>query len=177
MSTGEKLEALEPFHPERIASRILGMGDVLTLVEKAQSEFDEKDAKKLEEKIRKNEFTLDDFLDQLRTIKKMGSMRDLLGMIPGMDKQLRDVQVDDKAMLKVEAMILSMTKQERTRPGIINGSRRRRVAAGSGTTVQDVNRLLKQFEDMQKMMKSMTNGKMSNMMRNMKMPTGFGRRN
>jgi signal recognition particle subunit SRP54 len=177
VSTGETIDTLEPFYPERIASRILGMGDVLTLVEKAQQQFDEDEAKVLEEKIRKNQFTFQDFLEQLRTIKKMGSLKELLSYIPGMDKAMRNVQVDDSAFNKVEAMILSMTKKERSTPTIINGSRRRRIATGSGTTVQDVNKLLKQFEEMQKMMKSMTNkgGKAPNKLRNFKMPTGFGR--
>jgi len=172
---GEKIDALELFHPERIASRILGMGDILTLVEKAQSEIDEKEAAKLEEKIRKNEFNLQDFLEQLKVIKRMGSLKDLLGMIPGMDSAMRNVQVDDKAFSKVEAIIFSMTKDERSNPKIINGSRRRRIAIGSGSSIQDVNRLLKQFEDMQKMMKMMTKGNMAQKMRNFKMPTGFRR--
>lgn len=172
---GEKIDALELFHPERIASRILGMGDILTLVEKAQSEIDEKEAAKLEEKIRKNEFNLQDFLEQLKVIKRMGSLKDLLGMIPGMDSAMRNVQVDDKAFSKVEAIIFSMTTEERSNPKIINGSRRRRIAVGSGSSIQDVNRLLKQFEDMQKMMKMMTKGNMAQKMRNFKMPTGFRR--
>lgn len=171
VSTGEKLDNLEPFHPERIASRILGMGDVLTLVEKAEQQYDQKQAEELEEKIRKNQFTFDDFLDQLKIIQKMGSLRDLLGMIPGMDKQLRNVNIDDNAFKKVEAIIQSMTKQERRNPKIINGSRRIRIAKGSGTQVQDVNRLLKQFEDMQKMMKSVAQGKKSKFLP--KIPGGF----
>ena len=134
VGTGEKLDALEPFHPERIASRILGMGDILTLVEKAEQEFDEKQAKDLEEKIRKNQFTFEDFLEQLKTIKRMGSLRDLLGLIPGMDKAMKNVTIDDKAFSKVEAIILSMTKQERNNPKLINGSRRKRIAGGSGST-------------------------------------------
>jgi signal recognition particle subunit SRP54 len=156
ISTGEKLDNLEAFYPDRIASRILGMGDILTLVERAQSEFDEDQAKKLEQKILKNEFDLTDFLEQIQQMKKMGSMRDLLGMLPGMDKALRNVQVDEKALGRVEAIVLSMTKQERKQPKIINGSRRKRIAKGSGSTIQDVNRMLKQFEDMQKMMKQLT---------------------
>lgn len=158
VGVGEKIDQLEPFHPERIASRILGMGDVITLVEKAQSQIDEKEAERLEEKIRKNQFTFEDFLDQMKMIKKMGSLRDLIGMLPGMDKALRNVQLDDKAFSRVEAMILSMTVHERRNPRVLNGSRRRRIAGGSGTSVQDVNRLIKQFEDMQKMMKSMSSG-------------------
>ncbi len=175
VGTGEKMDAIEVFHANRIASRILGMGDVLTLVEKAQQEIDEDEAAKLEEKIRKNQFTLQDFLSQLRTIRKMGSLRDLLGMIPGMDKAMQGVQVDDKAFSKIEAMILSMTPEERNNPKILNGSRRQRIARGSGSTMQDVNRLLKQFEDMQKMMKMMMSGNKAQFLRNLKMPTGFRR--
>lgn len=173
VSTGEKLDNLEPFHPERIASRILGMGDVLTLVEKAEQQYDQKQAEELEEKIKKNQFTFDDFLDQLKIIQKMGSLRDLLGMIPGMDKQLRNVNIDDSAFKKVEAIIHSMTKHERKNPKIINGSRRMRIAKGSGSQIQDVNRLLKQFEEMQKMMKSVAQGKKSRFMP--KMPGFKGR--
>lgn len=172
VSVGEKLEAIEPFHPERIASRILGMGDVITLVEKAEQEFDETQAKKLEEKIRKNQFTFEDFLDQLKIIKKMGSLRDLLGFLPGMDRALRNVNVDDKAFARVEAIILSMTREERNNPKIINGSRRKRIAMGSGTSIQEVNRLLKQFEDMTKMMKTISRGGRSNFLKNFNLPTG-----
>lgn len=171
VSMGEKLDSLEPFHPERIASRILGMGDVLTLVEKAEAQFDQKQAEELEEKIRKNQFTFDDFLEQLKVIQKMGSLRDLLGMIPGMDKQLKNVQIDDSAFKRVEAIIYSMTREERRVPKIINGSRRMRIAKGSGTKVQDVNKLLKQFEEMQKMMKSVAHGKKSRFLPKM----GFGK--
>ncbi|MBM2816443.1 MAG: signal recognition particle subunit (srp54) [Ignavibacteria bacterium] len=174
ISSGEKLDALEPFHPDRIASRILGMGDIVSFVEKAEQEIDEKKAQKLEEKIRKNQFTLEDFLEQLNTIKKMGSMRDLLGMIPGMDKTLRNVNIDDKAFGKIEAIILSMTRQERDNPKIINGSRRQRIARGSGSTVQDVNRLLKQFDDMGKMMKNFSRGGRSGLLRGLNLPPGFG---
>ena len=158
ISSGEKLDNLEAFYPDRIASRILGMGDILTLVERAQAEISEEQAQELEKKIMRNEFDLNDFLDQLQQMKKMGSLRDLLGMLPGMDKALRNVQIDEKAMGRVEAIIYSMTKQERKQPKIINGSRRKRIALGSGTTIQDVNRMLKQFEDMQKMMKQLTKG-------------------
>lgn len=172
ISSGEKLDALEPFHPDRIASRILGMGDVISLVEKAQQQFDEDEAKQLEDKIRRNEFTLEDFLSQLRQIKKMGSLRDLLGMLPGMNKALKDIQIDEKAFSRVEAIILSMTREERRNPKILNGSRRRRIAQGSGTSVQDVNRLLKQFEDMQRLLKQFTKGGGKNMLKNFKMPTG-----
>lgn len=163
VGVGEKVDALEPFYPERIASRILGMGDIITLVEKAQQQIDEKEAAKLEEKLKKNQFTFEDFLEQMRLIKKMGSLRDLLGMIPGMDKAMRNVQIDEKAFSRVEAMVLSMTIEERQNPRLLNGSRRKRIADGSGSSVQDVNRLIKQFEDMQKMMKNMTRGKMANM--------------
>ncbi len=172
VSMGEKLDSLEPFHPERIASRILGMGDVLTLVEKAEAQFDQKQAEVLEEKIRKNQFTFDDFLEQLKVIQKMGSLRDLLGMIPGMDKQLKNVEIDDSAFKRVEAIIYSMTREERRIPKIINGSRRMRIAKGSGTKVQDVNKLLKQFEEMQKLMKSVALGKKSRFLPKM---AGFGK--
>jgi signal recognition particle subunit SRP54 len=158
VSSGEKLEALESFHPDRIASRILGMGDIVSFVERAQQEFDEAKAAELEEKIRKREFTFEDFLDQLRMLRKMGSIRELLGMLPGMDKALRNVDIDERAFTKIEAMILSMTPQERRNPRIINGSRRLRIARGSGTTIQEVNRLLKQFEEMQKLMRAVTTG-------------------
>ncbi|MFM8178199.1 MAG: signal recognition particle protein, partial [Candidatus Kapaibacterium sp.] len=153
VSIGERLDTLESFFPDRIASRILGMGDIVSLVEKAQLQFDEQEAAKLEDKIKRSEFNYDDFLEQLNVIRKMGSIRDLLGMIPGMDKAMRNVQIDDNAFNKVESIIFSMTKQERAQPKILNGSRRLRIAKGSGTSIQDVNRLIKQFEDMQKMMK------------------------
>ncbi len=174
VGTGEKVDALEPFHPERIASRILGMGDILTLVEKAEQQIDEQQAKKLEQKIRKNEFTYDDFLEQLKTIRKMGSIKDLIGMLPGMDKALRNVNIDDNAFNKVEAIIQSMTKFERSNPKKINGSRRKRIAMGSGTTVQDVNRLIKQFEDMTKMMKNISRGGRSRFLKNFGLPRNFG---
>jgi signal recognition particle subunit SRP54 len=174
VSTGEKLDALEPFHPDRIASRILGMGDILSLVEKAEAQFDTDQAAKLEQKIRKNEFTFDDFLEQLNTIKKMGSLRDLLGMIPGMDKAMKGVNVDDKAFSKVEAIIKSMTKEERHNPKVLNGSRRKRIATGSGSTIQDVNRLLKQFDEMNKMMKNISRGGKSRFMQAFNLPPGMG---
>jgi len=174
VGTGEKVDAIEPFHPERIASRILGMGDILTLVEKAEQQLDEEQAQKLEQKIRKNEFTFDDFLDQLKTIKKMGSLKDLLGLIPGMDKAMKGVNIDDKAFGKVEAIITSMTRFERGNPKILNGSRRKRIADGSGTTVQDVNRLLKQFDDMTKMMKNISRGGKSRFLKNFGLPQTFG---
>ena len=159
-SVGEKLEALEPFHPDRMASRILGMGDIVTLAEKAQEQFDEDQAAALEQKMRKNQFTLDDFYTQLQAIKKMGPLSSVLEMIPGLGKALRGQEIDDSSFVKIEAMILSMTREERQKPAIINGSRRKRIADGSGTTVQDVTRLLKQFGEMQKMMKRLTRGGM-----------------
>jgi signal recognition particle subunit SRP54 len=168
---GEKLDALEPFYPERIASRILGMGDIVTLVEKAQEHFDQEKAGKLEEKLRKSQFTLEDFLDQLREVKKMGPLSQVLGMIPGMNRLPDNVQVDDNALVRIEAMIQSMTSEERNRPSIINGSRRRRIAVGSGSTVQEVNRLLKQFEEMQRMMRRITKGGLKRAMQGMRMPT------
>ncbi|MBP3780564.1 MAG: signal recognition particle protein, partial [Selenomonas sp.] len=157
---GEKLEALQPFHPDRMASRILGMGDVLSLVEKAQQTFDMEEARKMEKKLRKDEFTLDDFLSQMQQVKKLGSLENILGMIPGMGglkKQLegQNIDLDGKEMRQIEAIIKSMTPQERADIGIINGSRRKRIAMGSGTRVQDVNKLLKQFGEMKKMMKKM----------------------
>ena len=157
---GEKLEALQPFHPDRMASRILGMGDVLSLVEKAQQTFDMEEAKKMEKKLRKDEFTLDDFLNQMQQVKKLGSLESILGMIPGMGglkKQLegQDLDLDGKEMRQIEAIIKSMTPQERADIGLVNGSRRKRIALGSGTRVQDVNKLLKQFGEMKKMMKKM----------------------
>ena len=157
VGTGEKLDQIEPFHPERMASRILGMGDVLTLIEKAEQALDQKKAAELEQRLRQNKFTLADFYDQLTQIKNMGSMQDILGMIPGMG-QMKNMQVDEKALARVEALIQSMTPYERENPGVLNSSRKRRVALGSGQKVEDVNRLLKQFEQMQQMMKMM-NGK------------------
>lgn len=155
LSTGEKADAIEVFYPDRLASRILGMGDVVSLVEKAQQAIDVEEAEKLEKKIRKAEFTLEDFYSQLQQIKKMGPLEQILGMIPGIGKQLKNIPVGDDAFVKVEAMINSMTLVERRRPQIINGSRRRRIAFGSGTRVQDVNQLLRQFDEMRKMMKKM----------------------
>lgn len=155
---GEKVEDLEIFHPDRMASRILGMGDVLSLIEKAQGAFDEKQAKALEAKIRKQQFDLNDFLEQLQQLKKMGSVQDLIGMIPGMNKkQLQGAEVNEKDLVYTEAIILSMTQKERINPSIIDGKRRKRIARGSGTTVQQVNQLLKQYKEMKKMMKQMTN--------------------
>jgi signal recognition particle subunit SRP54 len=155
---GEKMDALEPFHPDRMASRILGMGDVLTLIEKAQESFDEKKAKEMEQKLRKQEFTLDDFLDQMQQMKKMGPLSSILEMIPGVGKQLKDVQIDEKDTAHIEAIIRSMTTEERRKPTVIKDSRKKRIAKGSGTSVQEVGRLLKQFEQMQKMMKQFAGG-------------------
>ncbi len=160
VGVGEKLEALELFHPDRMASRILGMGDVVTLVEKAQEAVDLKQAEKLEKKLRKQEFTLEDFYDQLQQLKKMGPLDSLLEMIPGVgSKALKGLKVDDSAMVKIEAVINSMTLEERQHPHLIDGSRRRRIARGSGSSIQDVNSLLKQFFTMQKMIKNLTKGK------------------
>jgi signal recognition particle subunit SRP54 len=157
---GEKLNDLEPFYPDRMASRILGMGDVLSLIEKAQTAFDEKKAMELEKKMRTATFTLDDFLDQMQQLKKMGPLNQVLGMLPGMDnKALKNINVDEKQFARVAAIVQSMTKQERNDPSILNASRRQRIAKGSGTTVTDVNRLLKQFESMKKLMKTMTGAK------------------
>lgn len=164
---GEKLDALDVFHPDRMADRILGMGDVVSLVERAQEQFDEEKARKLQKKIAKNTFDFNDFLDQINQIKKMGNIKDLMGMIPGMGKALKDVDIDDDAFKQVEAIIGSMTPLERSNPQLINGSRRKRIADGSGSTIQDVNRLLKQFEESRKMMRMFSNkGAMKNMMRN-----------
>jgi signal recognition particle subunit SRP54 len=159
-STGEKLDAFERFHPDRMAQRILGMGDVLTFVEKAQREVDEDDAAEMERKLRKAEFSFEDFLDQLRTIRRMGPIGNLIGMLPGAGAQLRGMKVDERELDRVEAIVLSMTPEERRRPDLIKGSRRLRIAKGSGTTVQAVNQLVKQFEQMRKLMKSMARGKM-----------------
>ncbi|MDR0330739.1 MAG: signal recognition particle protein [Chitinispirillales bacterium] len=156
IGVGEKPDGLELFHPERMASRILGMGDIVSLVERAQEASDLESSKKLEKKIRRNLFTLQDFLDQLRQIKKMGSLSDLLAMIPGMGNQVKDAQIDGTMMVKIEAIICSMTPRERDKPLIIDGSRKKRIALGSGTTVQDINKLLKQFDNMKTMMKRMT---------------------
>ncbi len=160
--TGEKLADLETFHPDRMSSRILGMGDVLSLIEKAEKSIDKEKAKALEEKLRKNEFTLEDFMEQMDQVRNMGPMEDILGMIPGMGgaKQLKNMQVDDKQLDYIEAIISSMTPEERKDPEVINGSRRKRIAQGSGTSIQEVNRLLKQFRQTKKMMKQLNSGKM-----------------
>jgi len=155
VSLGEKVDSLELFYPDRMASRILGKGDIVSLVEKAQAQFDEKEAEDLEKKFRENKFDFDDFLKQIKMIKKMGSLKSILGMIPGVGAQLKNTDVDDKQLIVVESIIQSMTKKERANPKILNGSRRKRIARGSGNTIQDVNRLIKQFEQMQQMMKMM----------------------
>ena len=168
VSTGEKMEALDVFHPKRIADRILGMGDVVTLVEKAQEQFDEEQARQLKKKLAKNQFTISDFYDQIQQVKKMGNIKDLASMIPGMGKALKNVDIDNSAFKGVEAIILSMTPEEREKPEIINGSRRKRIAAGSGTSIAEVNRLLKQFEDTRKVMKTVMTGGLQNMARGMR---------
>ena len=159
VGTGEKLDAIELFHPDRMASRILGMGDILSLIEKAEAAYDEKNAKDLEKKMREQTFSLEDFLDQMRQLKKMGNLDQILAMMPGGNSgALKNAQVDESQLARIEAIILSMTPKERLKPEIINGSRRKRIANGSGTSVEDVNRLLKQFEQMKKMMKQLTAG-------------------
>ncbi len=159
VGTGEKMEALDVFHPERMADRILGMGDVVSLVERAQEQFDEEESRKLQKKIAKNQFNFDDFLAQIQQIKKMGNIKELAGMIPGLGKAIKNMDIDDDAFKGIEAIIKSMTAEERSTPAVINGSRRRRIAEGSGTTVPEVNRILKQFEETKKMMKKMTSNK------------------
>jgi signal recognition particle subunit SRP54 len=168
IGTGEKMEALDVFHPDRMASRILGMGDVISLVERAQQQFDEKEAAELQKKIRKNKFDFNDFYSQIQQIKKMGNMKDLMGMIPGVGKMMKDVDIQDDAFKNIEAIIQSMTPFEKENPDSINQSRRTRIAKGSGTNINEVNRLIKQFEDMRKVMKQMSNpAAMANMMRRM----------
>ena len=164
VGTGEKMEAIDVFHPERMADRILGMGDIVSLVERAQEQFDEKQAKELEKKIRKNQFDFNDFMNQIQQIKKMGNIKDLAAMIPGVGKAIKDIDIDDNAFKSIEAIINSMTPNERTHPEIINQSRRNRIAKGSGTNMQEVNRLLKQFDGMRKMMKMVTGAQSSKMM-------------
>ena len=165
VSTGEKMEALDVFHPDRIADRILGMGDVVSLVEKAQEQFDEKQARELKKKLAKDQFTLWDFYNQIQQVKKMGNMKDLMGMIPGVGKALKDVDVPDDAFKATEAIILSMTPYEREHPEAINGSRRKRIADGSGTSLPEVNKLLKQFEGTRKMMKGAVTGSLLQQMK------------
>jgi signal recognition particle subunit SRP54 len=159
VGTGEKLDALDNFHPERMADRILGMGDIVSLVEKAQEQFDEEEARKLQQKLAKNQFSFTDFLKQIQQIKKMGNLKDLAGMIPGMGKALKDVEIEDDAFKHIEAIIYSMTVAEREDPSLLNGSRRKRIADGSGTNIQEVNRLIKQFTETRKMMKFVSQGK------------------
>ena len=168
VGTGEKLDALDVFHPERMADRILGMGDIVSLVEKAQEQYDEEEARRLQKKIAKNQFDFNDFIAQIHQIKKMGNLKDLASMIPGVGKQIKDLDIDDDAFKSIEAIIYSMTPKERTNPEIINGSRRQRIAAGSGTNVQEVNKLIKQFDETRKMMRMMTNGGGKAMMKNMR---------
>ena len=167
VSVGEKLDAIEPFYPERMASRILGKGDIVSFVEKAQSEFDMSETAKLEEKLRKNKFDFDDFLSQIKQVKKMGSISSLVSMLPGASAALKGKEIDEKIFVRLEAIILSMTKKERANPDILNGTRRRRIADGSGTSIQEVNKLIKQFDDMRKMMRGFNKGKMRNLMKNL----------
>jgi signal recognition particle subunit SRP54 len=176
VGTGEKMEAIDVFHPERMADRILGMGDVVSLVERAQQQFDEEEAKRLEKKIRKNKFDFDDFMGQIQQIKKMGNIKDLASMIPGMGKALKDVDIDDNAFKSIEAIIQSMTPKERSNPDIINQSRKLRIAKGSGTKIEEVNRLMKQFDQTRKVMRMVTgagNSKMAQMAAAMKMRGGM----
>ena len=170
IGTGEKMEAIDIFYPSRMAERILGMGDVVSLVERAQEQFDEQEARKIQKKIAKNQFRFDDFLSQIQQVKKMGNMKDLVGMIPGAGKMMKDVDIDDDAFKHIEAIIHSMTPEERTKPSLLNASRKKRIGAGSGTSIQQVNQLMKQFNQMSKMMKMMQGGggrKMMQMMKNM----------
>ena len=171
IGTGEKMEAMDVFHPARMADRILGMGDVVTLVERAQEQYDEEEAKRLQKKIRKNQFDFNDFMNQIQQIKKMGNLKDLASMIPGVSRAIKDIDIDENAFKGIEAIINSMTKEERVHPEILNGSRRQRIARGSGTNIQEINRLLKQFDQTRKMMKAVTGtkmGKMAQMMGKMK---------
>ena len=167
IGTGEKMEAIDVFHPDRMADRILGMGDVVSLVERAQEQFDEEEARKLQKKIQKNKFDFNDFLNQIEQIKKMGNLKELASMIPGVGKAIKDIDIDDNAFNGIEAIIRSMTPQERTHPEVLNVSRRQRIAKGSGTSIQEVNRLIKQFDQTRKMMKMVTGSQMKSMMANM----------
>ncbi|MBE0653310.1 MAG: signal recognition particle protein [Bacteroidales bacterium] len=167
VGTGEKLDAIDQFHPNRMADRILGMGDIVSLVERAQEQFDAEEARKLQKKIAKNQFNFDDFLAKIQQIKKMGNIKDLAGMIPGVGKAIKDLDIDDDAFKGVEAIIRAMTPEERDNPAVLNGSRRKRIASGSGTSIQEVNRLIKQFDDTRKMMKMMSGGKGKNLARMM----------
>ena len=173
VGTGEKMEALDVFHPERMADRILGMGDIVSLVERAQAQYDEEEARKLQRKIQKNQFDFDDFLGQIQQIKKMGNLKELASMIPGVGKALKDIDIDDNAFKSIEAIIQSMTPKERKHPEILNQSRKNRIAKGSGTTLQEVNRLVKQFDQTRKMMKMVTGSKMGKMMGKMPMMPGM----
>lgn len=168
VGTGEKLDAVDQFHPARMADRILGMGDIVSLVERAQEQYDEEEAKRLQKKIQKNQFDFNDFLAQIHQIKKMGNLKELASMIPGVGKAIKDIDIDDNAFKSIEAIIYSMTPEERTHPEILNGTRRTRIAKGSGTSIQEVNRLLKQFDQTRKMMKMVTGSKMAGMMQKMK---------
>lgn len=168
VGTGEKLDAVDQFHPARMADRILGMGDIVSLVERAQEQYDEEEAKRLQKKIQKNQFDFNDFLTQIHQIKKMGNLKELASMIPGVGKAIKDIDIDDNAFKSIEAIIYSMTPEERTHPEILNGTRRTRIARGSGTSIQEVNRLLKQFDQTRKMMKMVTGSKMAGMMQKMK---------
>lgn len=170
IGTGEKMEALSVFHPDRLAERILGMGDIRSFVEKAQDQFDQEEAAKLQKKLAKNQFDFNDFMNQIQQIKKMGNLKDLMSMIPGMGKVIKDMDIDDDAFKSIEVIIQSMTPEERANPDIINGSRRKRIALGSGSDIQDVNRLIKQFDDTRKMMKLVNSGKAKNLMRAMNAP-------
>jgi len=170
VGTGEKMEAIDIFYPERMADRILGMGDIVSLVEKAQEQFDEEEARKLQKKIAKNQFNFNDFMSQIQQIKKMGNLKDLAGMIPGVGKAIKNLDIDDDAFKEIEAIIQSMTPLEREKPEVLNGSRRKRIANGSGKNIQDVNRLIKQFDETRKMMKMLSGGKnLSRLMGGMKM--------
>ena len=168
VGTGEKLDAVDQFHPARMADRILGMGDIVSLVERAQEQYDEEEAERLQKKIQKNQFDFNDFLTQIHQIKKMGNLKELASMIPGVGKAIKDIDIDDNAFKSIEAIIYSMTPEERTHPEILNGTRRTRIAKGSGTSIQEVNRLLKQFDQTRKMMKMVTGSKMAGMMQKMK---------
>ena len=168
VGTGEKLDAIDVFHPERMADRILGMGDIVSLVEKAQEQYDEEEARRLQKKIAKNQFDFNDFISQIQQIKKMGNLKDLASMIPGVGKQIKDLDIDDDAFKSIEAIIHSMTPEERSHPEILNGSRRARIAKGSGTNVQEVNKLIKQFDETRKVMRMMTTGGVKQMSRNVK---------
>ena len=168
VGTGEKLDAVDQFHPARMADRILGMGDIVSLVERAQEQYDEEEAKRLQKKIQKNQFDFNDFLTQIHQIKKMGNLKELASMIPGVGKAIKDIDIDDNAFKSIEAIIYSMTPEERTHPEILNGTRRTRIAKGSGTSIQEVNRLLEQFDQTRKMMKMVTGSKMAGMMQKMK---------